>query len=414
MKNSLFYRALRKVFYIGKNACLDARAYLRLLRLKDKTCGNKIRVGFIVQMAEVWDKQIAVYEELVKRDNTEVFMFVVPPYDIEKKVVMNDYENNYFLNNYPCAVKAVEAQTGAIDLKEYELDYVFYQRPYDIYLPDQLRSHRVSTYSKCCYIPYGFSGADVFDEGNTNRDFFRNIYFTFMESSYMQKKLMRKYPISCKLGIRHVEDLGYPSLEPYFEKRTSETLKTVLWTPRWSYDAKLGGSHFVEYKNLPFVLQDKFKDIRCVFRPHPLMFGELKSKKLMTETEVETYVSAVENSGIVYDIGTPIDAVLDEADVLITDYSSIIIMYFLTGKPIIYCKSQIEFNETFQKLSQYMYIAESEEDIYRYIDQLSRGDDHLKEKRMEFISCEFSKHIHADKRIVDRIIADGTGKDLKG
>ena len=413
MKKSLFYRALRKIFYIGKSVCLDIRSDIRLLKLKNKTCGNKIRVGFIVQMPEIWDKQQVVYEELLKRDNTEVFMFVVPSYDIEKRVITTNYENNYFLNRYSSVIRAIDTFGKAIDLKAYELDYAFYQRPYDMYLPEQLRSHNVSAYCKCCYIPYGFSGADVFDEGNTNRDFFRNIYFTFMESSYMQKKLVRKYPISSRMGIRHIEDLGYPSLEPYFAKRTSETLKTVLWTPRWSYDAKLGGSHFVEYKNLPFVLQDKFKDIRCVFRPHPLMFGELKSKELMTETDVETYLSAVENCGIVYDTGTPINAALDEADVLITDYSSIIIMYFLTGKPIIYCKSHIEFNETFQKLGQYMYLAESEEDIYFYMEQLSNGNDSLKEKRLEFISREFSKHINADKRIIDRIIDDGIGKDLK-
>jgi CDP-glycerol glycerophosphotransferase (TagB/SpsB family) len=235
-----------------------------------------------------------------------------------------------------------------------------------------------------------------------------------MESSYMQKKLIRKYPISSRMGIRHVEDLGYPSLEPYFSKKPTENLKTVLWTPRWSYDSKLGGSHFVEYKDMPFTILKNYEDLRCIFRPHPLMFGELKSKKLMTETEVEAYVSAAENCGIVYDTGTPIDAVLDEADVLIADYSSIIIMYFLTGKPIIYCKSQIEFNETFRKLSQYMYIVESEEDIYRYLDQLSRGDDCLKEECMEFISREFSKHINSSMRIADRILFDATGKDSKG
>ena len=414
MKKSIFYRALRKILHVGKSACLDIRSDIRLLKLKNKTCGNKVRVGFIVQMPEIWDKQEAVYEELLKRDSTEVFMFVVPPFDNAKREVTKNYENNYFLNQYPSAIKAVDTKEKTIDLITYQLDYVFYQRPYDEYLPKQLRSYIVSAYSKCCYIPYGFSGADVFDEGNTNRAFFRNIYCTFMESSHMQKKLMRKYPISCRLGIRHIEDLGYPSLEPYFNKKSFDELKSILWTPRWSYDSKLGGSHFVEYKDMPFTILEKHKDLRCVFRPHPLMFGELRFKKMMTEAEIAEYISNAENCGIVYDTGTPIDAALDEADVLITDYSSIIIMYFLTGKPIIYCTSQIELNETFQKLSQYMYIAECEEDIYRYIDQLAQGEDYRKEERLKFISQEFAKHVNSSKRIADRIVFDATRKDSKG
>ena len=408
MEDNLIKRIVQKIFCVGKDVYMDIQADFRLLKWGKTHCTEKIRVGFLVQMAEIWDKQVPVYEELLTRDNVEVFLFVVPPFDFEKKEITNSYEKNYFLDKYVAAVNAIDEQGEIINLKSYGLDYIFYQRPYDQYLPEQLRSYNVSNYCKCCYIPYGFSGAVAFDGGNTSRAFFRNMYFTFKDSSYMQKKLMKKYPISSKLKIRHIENLGYPSLEPYLcAADSSDMVKTVLWTPRWSYDPILGGSHFVEYKSVPFALLEKYKDLQCIFRPHPLMFDELRAKQLMSEGEIAEYLFALENSNIAYDVGTPIDEAIAKSDVLITDFSSIIIMFFLTGKPIIYCKSQIEFNDIFQKMSKYMYIAESEADIYRYIDQLANGNDYLRETREKFIQEEFIHHINSSKRIVDRIISDG-------
>ncbi len=378
----------------------SVRAGFRMVKRK-KNAGT-MRVGFIVQMAELWDKQVDVYEELQKRENTEAILFVVPPYDREKGSIVSSYDNNYFLNRYPDAVKAVDAEGKEIELKQFNLDYVFYQRPYDSYIPAGLRSSMVAGFTRCCYIPYGFSGAEVFDRGNTNFRFFVNIQLSFMESAYMQKKLKQKFPMSSFLGIRRIENQGYPSLEPYMQVVDPKKVETVLWTPRWSYDPSIGGSHFLEYKDLLSKIKQNRK--KCVFRPHPMMFEELKVKGFMTAEEISNYLSGLEVQGIEYDTGCPINQAIEKADVLITDYSSIIIMFFLTGKPIIYCPSQIELNDTYSEMSKYMYIAENEQQISYYLEQIMQGNDYLYEKRKMYIATEFSNHRDASKRIVDTLI----------
>ena len=393
---------LRNLVQWGYCVYWRVRAVFRMGRRRHRN--GRLRVGFLVQMAEVWDKQINVYEELLTRDNTEVFLFVVPPYDNEKKTVVNSFHNNYFLNNYPNAIKAVDANGKGIDLRQFELDYVFYQRPYDHYLPKGLRSNIVSAYARCCYIPYGFSGSDVFDDGNTNFHFFVNIYASFMESAYMQKKLKQKFPVSSVFGVRRIENVGYPSLEPFLKPVERKSVETVLWTPRWSYDPTMGGSHFLEYRDMLSKIKNQFHDINCIFRPHPMMFEELKAKGLMTAEEISDYLHALQDQGISYDTGCPINQAIERADVLISDYSSIIIAFFLTGKPIIYCPSQIELNETYSEMAKYMYIAENEEQIRGYMEQIALGNDYLYEKRKHFISSEFSNHRHAAGRIVDMLI----------
>ena len=123
---------------------------------------KEIRIGFIVQMSSIWDKQVKVYEEAKRRDNIETFLFVVPEDDWSSHKIANHYENNFFVTNYPEAIKIHDTKGNVIDLEDYQLDYLFYPRPYDIHLPKKIRSERMRSICKCCYVPYAFCASDVF------------------------------------------------------------------------------------------------------------------------------------------------------------------------------------------------------------------------------------------------------------
>ena len=101
--------------------------------------------------------------------------------------------------------------------------------------------------------------------------------------------------------------------------------------------------------------------------------------------------------------------VLLGTDILISDYSSILMMFFLTGRPIIYCDSSIPFNNAYNKMRQGMYIANSWADVERYIDSIDKGDDFLKEKRESIIRDYFGDMEGSAARIVDKLIADYAG-----
>lgn len=365
-----------------------------------------IKVGFIVQLPSIWEKQISVYEEIKKRKQMEVFLFVVPDYDLENGCNSNIYKpDNFFLRKYPDAVK-IYNHDSIISIEDFNLDYLFYPRPYDHYLPESIRSTSMSDSVRCCYIPYGLSGSDTFNGGNIYNGFFNNMYFCFMDSEYQKELLSKEYWLNIKLRYKKIEYYGYPALEEYlsFPERKHKN-KSVTWTPRWSYDAQIGGSNFIEYKDLYVQM---ISDCNCcgIFRPHPLMFDELEKKNIFSESEREVYFSNLLKANISMDIDSPINEILKNTDILITDFSTIIIQFFLTNRPIIYCDKGIELNCIYKELMQYIYVAHNWEEVEEFVKMLQADIDPQKDSRAIYIEKKYKKNIDAKTKIVDAIIAD--------
>ena len=391
----------------------DMRANSAIEKVRKKArCNPQIRVAFIVQMAEIWDKEAPIYEAMKKDPIFEADLIVIPPYNQEKKCVESIYDNsNFFLMNYTKCVRAVSNNTW-IKLKEMGYDYVFLQRPYDHYLPLGFRSNDIVKFAKLCYVPYGFVGADVFDGMNTNKEFFRNVYFAFLESDYMSAKLLKKFGTKRERRNHYIFSCGYPALAPYFYFPTIEKFKTFTWTPRWSFDPVIGGSNFLKYKDTFVSVVRKHPEYDFVFRPHPLMFGEILSQGLMSKDEVTDYIFLLASLGVKYDKDTPLEDSLKNTDVLITDFSTIIIQFYLTGRPIVYCESCIEMNETYLDMKKGMYIVTDENDFIDVVDKLSNNNDYLYKERLKIINSGFSIHKNATNNIKEIIKNDyfGEGK----
>ena len=373
---------------------------------------NKIRVGFLVQMPSLWDKQVDIYLEAKKRSDVETFLFVVPEDDWSDYHIENDYDNNYFVSQYPEAIKIHDSNGEIIDLKKWELDYLFYPRPYDIHLPEELRSYNTCIYVLCCYVPYGFTASDTFNEGNLYNPFFKFIYFCFMDSPYMKRLFDDYYIEYVSRGIKRIEYLGYPTLEKYLKMGDSNSFNRITWTPRWSYDPKLGGSNFLEYM-ISFIELERRHMGKTVFRPHPLMFEELVKKNMLSEEEVHKFLNILRDDDVIVDIDSPIDEVLVETDVLISDFSTILGTFFLTGRPIIYCDKGIPLNEVYSGMARYMYVANNWEEVEKWYDRVViQKDDFLKTERLKYISEHYGNEINSSSRIIDALI-DDSGKGGK-
>jgi len=381
-------------------------AYNRIKKVQ-KNCNRKspIKVVFLAQVSELWNKQSDIYNAMKENPLFEPVIFLIPQFDIVNNKLETEYTNSYFIENYKDLIKSYNKGKW-YDLKSLKPDYVFYQRPYDSYLPKEYRSSEVSKYSKCCYVPYGYAGADVFNEGNTNKLFFRNIYMTFLESGYMASLLKKKFKKSVRNKVQFFENIGYPSLSRYFSIESVDEFSRVLWTPRWSYDPVLGGSNYLKYKDTLFKIKEEFGDSSVTFRPHPLLWRELRNKSLMTEKEIKNYLEQIKAKDIVYDTDSPLFTTLNKTDILITDYSSIMIEFFLTGRPIIYCDGGIELNKEYSNLVKSMYVAHNEEEIMKYVKDLKNGNDYLKDKRNAMIKKYKEKHLHAKENIVKFIEDD--------
>ena len=393
--------------YSPKNIYKDALTIHNIQQVsrKEKT-GKLIKVGFIVQMAEIWDKELPIFDAMLSDSAFEVDMIIVPPYNQVRKEVEHTYQlSNYFITHYSNYVLAY--QNGEwISLESRNYDYIFLQRPYDLYLPEGFKSSDIVKFAKVCYIPYGFSGSDVFNPGLLDKRFFRNVYFIFLESEYMKGLLSEKFRFPIEKRFHKIMNKGYPALIPYFSFPPITQYHTFTWTPRWSFDEIIGGSNFLRFKDTFLQIAKDHKECRFIFRPHPLMFGEIEEKGLMTSDEIKQYENSLSQYGITYDKDAPLFDSLKNTDVLITDYSSIIIHFFITGRPIVYCESCIELNRTFQTLREGMYIVKTETDLSSVIDQLIRGEDTQKQLREGIVENLSIFHQDSTNKIVDEIKLD--------
>ena len=75
------------------------------------------------------------------------------------------------------------------------------------------------------------------------------------------------------------------------------------------------------------------------------------------------------------------DDAFNTADILVTDYSSTIIEFFLRGKPIIYCGKREELSPQIAYVTKTFYYVNGWEQLKRVLDELKEGIDPLKEDR---------------------------------
>lgn len=390
------------------NELLEKQVRLDLLELaKTKPkLNHRIKVGFLCQDPGLWGNVEPIFKAMLKKDDFEPVLIVIPPIDFKSMNLYLDYDTNYFVNNYPNALRAYNENLELLDLKALDFDYLFYPRPYDGYIPEEYRSNNTVKYVKNCYVPYGYCGTENTLSLHTDPIFFRNIYFLFMESEFTRDMMFNARGETAQKGLQKIMNLGYPPLEPFLRKTSRNEIKSILWTPRWSYDENYGGSHFLEYREMLFELKKQYPQMEIIFRPHPLLFDEMEKQGFMTKEEMEDYLNGLKNEGIIVDRGTPFEEALDRGDLLITDYSSIMIQWILCDKPLIYCPSQIRLYGFFSEIEENSYVADSKEEILNYVERIVAGDDEKKKGREILVSKAKKEHLGATERIVEAIRVD--------
>jgi hypothetical protein len=384
------------------------KAYLRLKNLsKQQKHHGKIRVVFLGQNASVWNKLQSVYEKMVEDDRFEVSLLAIP----EHITSVDTKSFDYFFRLYGDRVLNAYIEGRWLDLEGLKPDYVFYQRPYDQYLPMEYRSDVVSRYAKICHVVYGYQVAKTTESSVLNKRFFRNVYMYFAENSIYYEMNRKRFQKSHKEGVRKTLNIGYPALEKFVkqkeEPKAGEKKFHVLWTPRWTEDKDCGGSNFITFKDKVLELVQN-KNIFLCFRPHPMTFDHFISVGRITREEVDRYVECYEKSEQMhYDNGASYEKTFWNSDMLLTDVSSVIAEYFLTGKPVVYCETGSVPNQLLEEMMKVFYVVKTWEEAKEKVLALSQGIDPLKEERErkigELMGSDFE---HISQRFLEEIYQD--------
>ena len=368
---------------------------------RNKVSGNEvIRVAFIAQMPEVWDKQMDLFRYLLDDPRFDPDIIYVKQYDFVSKSVSASGSNEiaFYTALYGKDRVIDYFEQSDLDLTKY--DYLFYDRPYNHYLPEKLQTYQTRKTNRICLVNYCCrDGAGGFGY----RDFARDTYIWFASTRPEYETHLADYT---DRPFNKVFDVGYPAFETYHALVTKEGQNRILWTPRWTLDESIGGSHFFTYIDAFIQFAKRHADMTLTIRPHPLMFDNLIEQKKITPAEVEEIKSRCADAGIRFDQNRIVADTFTETDILITDYSSLIKMFMVMGKPVLYCPTDVAVNEEFQELMQSMYLTYSWEEIEQTLKDLTSGKDDLKDTRDAMVSEILLRKKNTVAAIADILSAD--------
>lgn len=363
-----------------------------------RTCHNeKMRIVFIVQRTEVFNSVRTVFEAAVANDECEVYLLPIPRCANEyKELLWDTYASVVEFCQQLCGGKVIDTydfETETYyDLTELMPDYIFLNVPYTIQYPDVYSLEKLALIAKVCYVPYGYAMPNENKYPNLYAGAYyvglmKYIAFLFADgdASYSYCKKNRMWLSELLFGKR-LYNVGYPRFDTINAHEDQPMGNTILWLPRWTSAKQIDdgnlASHFFDYSDRLIEYVDNQGYYHLVVRPHPLMFENYIEYGLMSEQDVLTYKEVMKNNGkFSLDEKPSYDDAFNMADVLVTDYSSTIIEFFLRGKPVIYCGKREELSTQIADVTKTFYYVNGWKQLKKVLDDFKDGIDPLKEER---------------------------------
>lgn len=407
IKENKYYKRIQEKFNLLENEINsliyeNVDLHIQIQNLKKQ----KIKVFFVCHRPAVWGSLKTVYESMKNDDSFDVHIITVPNKKLIPSLGLNHeiyesegaedfWKGEDVLKGYDYDAKKW------INLKALKPDYVFFQQPYNNCKPYDLQTAQIFRYSKICYVSYFTFLAnkinDVVNDECNPADFLKNLSFYFTQGKddtiYISNRMNQIGNNYCK-----VLKTGFPCFDQLREIKVdssnwnfpNENKFRVIWTPRWCTNE--GNCNFFSYKDFFIDYCKDNSDIDFIFRPHPQAFTNWIATGELSENEVTKYKNEYANlQNAKIDACKSYNETFATSSCLVTDISSIIPEYFMTGKPIIYCNKKGSLN-TFVKDKGYVagfYWVESQAELKNTLDMLASGNDPLKEKRLELLKTEF-------------------------
>ncbi len=375
-----------------------------------------VKVAFLCQYIPAWSKMDGIYQAMRQDSRFEPTLLCLP--DRIRGCQLVDPENleNETLaymqaNGWPEAVDA-RVGDGWQNLTDYA--YIFYQRPYNTYMPRPYTVSHTSKHSKVCLLMYAIEMLQEITDITLERDFMAYVAYYFAENTSVAQINIRKNPLGHKLGLQKTLCLGVPVLESLLQKQGekspawdfSENPFRVMWTPRWTTDLSAGGSNFFTYYQSLTDYAAQHPDMDFLYRPHPLAFSHFLETGEMTQEQVDAFQARCEAiPNLALDKQQQYDATFWQSSVLISDYSGMVPEYFLTGKPLIFCISNmvLTLSDFGEKILAGCYVVRAEQELFATLDMLGRGEDPLKEKRLALIEELYGNNQGVCEKILDAL-----------
>jgi hypothetical protein len=381
---------------------------------------STIKIVFIVQRTEVFNSVRTVFEAAVKNDRCEAYLLPLPRCrNDSRELRWETYDSVVDFCRELGAGIVIESYDRKMnkfnDLGQLKPDYVFLNVPYTSQYPDEYSMDKLVSITKVCYIPYGYAVSEYkrFERiysisfGIT---LLSNAEFLFADGDVTYNYCKKSMWLSELIYGKRLYNIGFPRFETISSNNVKNKRYVALWIPRWTDEKQtgMGRTTFFRFKDLIIdytVGNNEYFDL--IIRPHPLAFENYIKDGKMSKEEVNQYKAKLETNNILLDEKPSYMEALSQADVLIADFSSIIIEFFMKGKPIIYCGEKEEFSPYMKQVTDTFYYVRDWKEVQSILNQLRDGNDPMAKKRKKAV--ELFKKIscnNAGERILQVLIED--------
>ena len=278
------------------------------------------RIAFLPYKRSMWDSMASVYEECWNR---EAAPYIIPlPYYrmINGEIERTDCDRELFENAYDITM-----------LKAAEFDFVVIHYPYDKYnkvtrmLPDYYTA-QLRKYGNVVYIPYSCTSMRQLRV----QPGLANIDYAFLPSEADSEAFVTEWK---ELGIDfsgRVFGFGSPKMDAIQKCVHEEPTHTALIATSLASYLNNPLGKLEQYKAV--IIEQMAAGYTVVFRPHPLLRQTIKSMRPDTEHKYIELIEWAKSLGVYVDETEYLERALREADILISDPSSVLQMWQSTRR----------------------------------------------------------------------------------
>ncbi len=272
---------------------------------------------------------------------------------------------------------------------------VFVPNPYDgnrapgWRVPDLIKAgHRL------CYVPYSIEfGGDEVDLCNQFNRPLHQMAWTVFARSEEHRALFARH---CLAGNAHVIASGHPKFDVFGELGSAPPDPTlaafargrplILWTPH--FEIELGGdstfgrgySTFLRWYQFLLAEFARRQDLAFVIRPHPMFFASQEARGILSREELDEFQGNCTLAGnILVDRSLSYHPLIATADAIISDASSLIFEFGVTGKPVCYLHNpfgpmmRLRYEVDLDYVRRHCIWATSETEICGFLDRMAAG-----------------------------------------
>lgn len=340
-------------------------------KIQDELPKDKKEIVFFPYKASMWDSLESVWKAAVEDGECEVYVVPIPYFDKNPDGSLG--QMYYEGNNYPDYVSITSWE--AYDIETRKPDAIFIHNPYDnwnhvttihpdfyasklkdyttqlIYIPYFIlqeievdNDEAISRINHFCFLPGVIYANKVIVQSEKMRQIYINEYIKnarihnlFIDKKELDNKIVALGSPKMDTMLKgKEEDFTIPQEWLKLIQSQDEDKKKVIFY-NTSLAAFLGDSEqmIMKIKKVIGIFKEIKDEVILLWRPHPLMESTIKS---MRPNLWDSYIKIVEQykeeGWGIYDDSADIRRAIFISDAYYGDWSSIVTLYQVTGKPI--------------------------------------------------------------------------------